>query len=257
MRQGNLLAIVAIFALSARAGAQTTQSDKTDPPETQKTEATADDGGAEADVLAGPAVVEQADDRTAPLFASSNRRDGRPLDVGVWRRMLRRLDLDEEQRESIAAVVVEYQRANRQHQRANGERIGELRRLIREAGESDRRDAAAENEERRAELAKLVALAPDARAYQIRSWELLNAQQQEQMRAQIHELREQAMQRRLESGMDPEIQEMMEKPPAPRRDAPMREARRVTDRAPAPVGLDDLARHRFEFLQSKRSRPVQ
>lgn len=143
----------------------------------------------ERGLLAGPKVPQAAYEQ-ASRFLGARRQPQVPL--RQWFRVLERLDLSELQKAEIDAIRQDFQGARRAHERVNGQRIGELRRLIHQAREADEEPPLGLQQE----LARLTSLGPHAADYQQRIWMRLDESQQEQMRADLKRIRKRIAERR-------------------------------------------------------------
>ncbi len=167
----------------ATVGAQSTQPG---PPSHAETPV---EHPGERGLLAGPKVPQDAYEQ-ASRFLGARRQPKVPL--RQWFRVLERLDLSEFQKAEIDAIRQDLQGARRAYERANGQPIGELRRLIQQAREAGEEPPLGP----RQELARLTSLGPHAADYQQRIWMRLNESQQEQMRADLKRIRKHIAERR-------------------------------------------------------------
>ncbi len=179
------IAVVALIGglCGATVGAQSTQPG---PPSHDETPVEQLD---ERGLLAGPKVPQAAYEQ-ASRFLGARRPPKVPL--RQWFRVLERLDLSELQKAEIDAIRQGFQGARRDHDRANGQRIGELRRLIQQAREAGEEPPLGPQQE----LTRLTSHGPHAADYQQRIWMRLDESQQELMRADLKRIRKRIAERR-------------------------------------------------------------
>ncbi|MCH8152863.1 MAG: hypothetical protein IH830_10895 [Planctomycetes bacterium] len=143
----------------------------------------------ERGLLAGPKVPLAAYEQ-ANRFLGARRQPKVPL--RQWFRVLERLDLSELQEAEIDAIRQDFQGARRAHDRADGQRISELRQLIHQAREAGEEPPLGPQQE----LTRLTTLGPHAADYQQRIWMRLDESQQAQMRADLKRIRKRIAERR-------------------------------------------------------------
>ncbi len=209
--------VVAAGLSSSIVTAQTTR------PQTSANEGKIGEQSPPSGFLAGP-TVQAADtgDVDSRFGGGGPRRNRVSVPVRQWFALLRKLDLDEDQAAEIRELVQSFQKAAREHQQANGQRLRDLQGQaseIRGAG----RDVPPEM---RRELGQLRSLAPKPATYQEKIWSLLTETQQQTMHTELAQTRQRIRQRRATQSMS--------------------DARTQTDR-------DDRAQRRLRFLRSRQS----
>ena len=214
-----LLAVAAGLS-SSIAMAQTTQ------PQTPANEGTAGEQSPPSGFLAGP-TVDDADARETDsgFVGAGPNRNRLSVPAWQWFALVRKLDLDEDQAVEIRKLVQSYQKAAREHQQANGQRLRDLQGQVSEIRGAGR-DVPIET---RRELGQLRSLAPGPATSQAKIWSLLNETQQRTMRTELAQIRQGIHQRRAAQSTS--------------------DARPRTD-------LGDRAQRRLRFLRSRQSPPV-
>ena len=231
-------------------------------------------------VLAGPTVDEKADRRGDNMMGpQGQQRDRRNNEMPFqqWMASLRGLQLTEAQQTKAKAIADEFQQAQREYQESLGEDGRALMRQVRESRES----GTPPPQEVREKLRKIEEARPTPIAYQQRIWAELTPEQQEQLKKNLAERKQQMAERRQQRQRDgatmaPEVSDQPGSPmdrmyegrrrrsqstsDQPTEMKPEGESKPAIDqprRRAAGKGqgqLDERARRRLEFLRSKQSK---
>jgi len=194
------------------------------------------------ELLAGPEVHE--DDAALPAdFTGASQRAAAVISAEAWMRILRSLNLTEEQTAEINAIEQEVRQAMLEFRRTYGEELREFERLRREAAESGKRPT----EEMQRRYAEINKLAPSPVEAQEKVWALLTEEQQTEMSARLEELRQRMIEeRRRRAGDQQNTDVPMDRMMAPR--APgEREERTIAD-----DGIDEAGKRRLRFLRQRQ-----
>lgn len=157
-------------------------------------EAAPADNGGEGGLLAGPKVADEPGTPDNPAFAGEDRYR-QPVEIPPrrWFHELEKLELRENQREKVNAIVHEFQDASRRFQQENREAMRELQAEIKQARESARPDPSLRERYR-----ELQRKAPQAKEYQDRIWNLLDEAQQTELKARLEAVRGEIAARRAD-----------------------------------------------------------
>jgi len=179
--------ILVICALSATdAAAQTTQPVAS--PDSIS--------GTSAALLAGPRVDDAALDDGGPLFGpgGQTRRQLTRLQPRQWLEVLRTLDLRADQKRPMRRLVMEFRTAQREFQREHGKEFRELRQSLQASREQGTR---IDPQDLKA-LRELQEMMPSPLPTLREIWDMLDRQQQAEMREKLEQAREEQLDRRNE-----------------------------------------------------------
>ncbi|MCA9291343.1 MAG: hypothetical protein KDA25_09445, partial [Phycisphaerales bacterium] len=227
-------------------------------------------------LLAGPAVTSDAPGARRGGFAPDGADGAGRVQPRQWLQILRQLDLSDEQKTLVREQADAFQATQRAFQQAHGAR---LRELMAEARDGDNRPRDLPPDKAR-ELRELRAKMPDVQTMQAAIWDLLDADQRQDMQSRLQAVRDRMTgRRRAQQQREADAREGMADPDAmdPRSAEPPtdgmtdgmsdgmsdratdRASDRASDRAPRRRGdaqrrngLDDAARRRREFLEAHR-----
>jgi hypothetical protein len=147
------------------------------------------------DLLAGPKVeAEATQQRNNPGRPNAGNDQKREMDIPFqqWVTTLRGLGLSQEQQDKARSIVNEFQQATRDFQNEHGEDMRQLFGEMREARQSGKEPA----KDSRDKLKQFEDSRPKPDAYKQRIWDLLNEQQQGQMKEKLESMRQQMMEKR-------------------------------------------------------------
>ena len=147
-------------------------------------------------VLSGPSVGQsQGDPRRGDRKGSDRANRAMELPPRAWIQAVKTLELSEEQTTQLDAIVAEHQEAMKTYAHEHGKALQDLRKRMREAVQKGEKPESA-----REELKALQQAAPKFDTVQKRVWEILTAEQQEQLKVKLEQLRAQMAQRQGERG---------------------------------------------------------
>jgi hypothetical protein len=205
IRSGMLAVIASMMLLSAPDGVKaaqdvpatpdaTTQDAK--PPAKSRSKAWAQP--LDPNVLAGPKVEDEAQtrERTRVRQGDRNRRGNDELPFTTWMAVLRRLELTSEQQVQVRAIGREFEKAAREFRNSQPEDVRDAMRQARQMREQGQPLPRVVREK----LVKVEANAPRSQPYQERIWALLTPTQQNQMKSDLDQIRQNARRRVAERG---------------------------------------------------------
>jgi Spy/CpxP family protein refolding chaperone len=198
------------------------------------------------ELLAGPEVRE--DDTALPAdFTGASQRAAAVISAEAWMRIVRSLDLTDEQTARINTIEQEVRQAMLEFRQTYGEELREFERLRREAVASGKRPT----EEMQRRYAEINKLAPSPVEAQEKIWALLTEEQQTAMSARLEELRQRMIEeRQRRAGEQQNTDVPMDQMMAPRRPGDPEE------RTIAEDGIDHAGQRRLRFLRQRQlSRP--
>jgi hypothetical protein len=149
-------------------------------------------------VLAGPKVEDEAQtrERTRVRQGDRNRRGNDELPFTTWMAVLRRLELTSEQQVQVRAIGREFEKAAREFRNSQPEDVRDAMRQARQMREQGQPLPRVVREK----LVKVEANAPRSQPYQERIWALLTPTQQNQMKSDLDQIRQNARRRVAERG---------------------------------------------------------
>jgi len=202
------LLVASALALSIASGAGAQSDSGASKPKSDQSGATSAGGkqSAEPGVLAGPTVEQEAQQgannpMTAPNNVGRRRANDQVTPMRQWMEAIRGSDLTEQQQQDIAAIVTEFQTAQREFQATHGEQMRQLQQQVRAARESGREP----DPKAREQFQQLEAATPKQADYQQRIWEKLTPEQQTTARTILTEMEKRMVeQRRRAAGARPQ-----------------------------------------------------
>lgn len=191
----------------------------------------------EPNLLAGPDVSDEAvaptnDPMTATREQNPARMNRPSIPPRLWIREIRDFNLTEDQRQTIDAIIAEFEQAQRAYVEEHGAELREIVAQLRQ----NRRGEAQGPIELRQRIKELREEAPKFDEYQKRIWEELDGEQRARLTVQLEQLQEtiEAERARRRTGGD-EV----------RRRRPQRSDRQFNQQLES---FDDLGRRRYLFL---------
>ncbi|MCI0364546.1 MAG: hypothetical protein L0Y44_13055 [Phycisphaerales bacterium] len=262
LRLVRILAVVSVMIVADAVHAQSAPGPAESKP---------GDGG----ILAGPKVEPEAQHEGDGQMNPQGQRTQRQVEVPFvqWMRMVRQLELTDEQKSKTDAVAAEFRQAQDDFTDAQGEEGRELFREARKARQSGERLSP----EQRQKMRAIEEGRPKPGPYQERIWAELTEAQQGELKQKLDQARQrmsQARDRRAETADDSmdnfnsrrrkaaEDQSMTDKPSEPTTmessdgsddAAPPAPQRRRWQRRGDQIKLDEIGQRRLKFLLSRQS----